>query len=84
LSRRSVQYAFEAALKESGIRKKATVHSLRHAWATHLLEAGVSLRLIQIWLGHGSLSTTAVYTHLTHHAEMLAIEAINRLMEEPS
>jgi site-specific recombinase XerD len=84
LSKRSLQYAFQAALKESGVRKKATVHSLRHAWATHLLEAGVSLRLIQIWLGHSSLSTTAVYTHLTRQAERLAIEAMNRLLEEPS
>jgi site-specific recombinase XerD len=84
MSKRGVQYAFEAALKESGIQKRATVHTLRHSFATHLLEAGVNLRQIQVWLGHGSLSTTAVYTHLTRLAEALAAEAINRLMEEPS
>jgi site-specific recombinase XerD len=84
MSKRGVQYAFGAALKESGIQKQATVHTLRHSFATHLLEAGVNLRQIQVWLGHGSLSTTAVYTHLTRLAEALAAEAVNGLMEEPS
>jgi integrase/recombinase XerD len=84
MSKRGVQYAFGAALKASGIHKRATVHTLRHSWSTHLLEAGVNLRQLQVWLGHGSLSTTAVYTHLTRLAEALAAEAVNRLMEEPS
>ena len=84
MSKRGVQYAFGAALKASGVQKRATVHTLRHSWATHLLEAGVNLRQLQVWLGHGSLSTTAVYTHLTRLAETLAAEAINGLMEEPS
>jgi site-specific recombinase XerD len=84
MSKRGVQYAFGTALKASGIQKRATVHTLRHSWATHLLEAGVNLRQLQVWLGHGSLSTTAVYTHLTRLAEALAAEAVNGLMEEPS
>ena len=51
--------------QQSGVTKAASVHSLRHAYATHLLEAGVSLRVIQEILGHRSPNTTAIYTHLT-------------------
>lgn len=75
-----VQKAFKAALCDSGIQKAATPHTLRHSYATHLLEAGVNLRLIQSYLGHESLSTTAIYTHLTRTAERVASETIDRLM----
>jgi len=82
MSRCSVQDAFRAALKESGNNKRASVHTLRHSWATHLLEAGVNLRLIQEWLGHNSPATTSVYTHLTVKAEQLGAQAINQLMSD--
>ena len=75
-----VQRCFKAALQESGVQKAATVHTLRHSYATHLLEAGVNLRIIQAYLGHSSPQTTAVYTHLTRKAENLAVEAIDRVM----
>jgi len=77
-----VQRAFKAALADSGISKPATVHTLRHSWATHLLEAGVNIRLIQLWMGHKSLQTTAIYMHLTRNAETLAGEKINHLMAD--
>jgi site-specific recombinase XerD len=82
MSKSSVQDAFHAALKDSGNHKRASVHTLRHSWATHLLEAGVNLRLIQQWLGHSSPATTSVYTHLTVKAEQLGTEAINQLMSD--
>ena len=80
MSKSSVQDAFRAALKETRINKRASVHTLRHSWATHLLETGVNLRLIQEWLGHSSPATTSVYTHLTVKAEQLGAAAINQLM----
>src|SRR5207247_5654957 len=80
MSKRSVQQAFRAALKDSRLNKRASVHTLRHSWATHLLEAGVNLRLIQEWLGHSSPATTSVYTHLTAKAEQPGAAAIHQPM----
>lgn len=80
MTKSSVQIAFKEALKESGVNKLASVHTLRHSWATHLLEAGVNLRLIQEYLGHDSPTTTAIYTHLTVRGEQMAVEVINRVM----
>ena len=78
----SLQEAFRQALKQSGIHTQASVHTLRHSWATHLLEAGVHLRLIQAYLGHNSPTTTSVYTHLTARAEQLGSVAINLVMRD--
>jgi len=74
-----VQRAFRAAVQEAGMHKHASVHTLRHSWATHLLECGVNLRIIQIWLCHRSPNTTAIYTHLTQKAEQLATGALDSL-----
>jgi len=82
MSKGCVQTAFREALKQSGIKKRASVHTLRHSYATHLLEAGVNLRLIQIWLGHNTPTTTSVYTHLTTKAKAIATESINDLMKD--
>ena len=77
----SVQRALKAAVVESGLHKPATVHTLRHSYATHLLEAGVNLRIIQAYLGHSSPTSTAIYTHLTRKVEDRAAKAINRVMD---
>jgi integrase/recombinase XerD len=80
ISGTSLQSAFSRAVKQSGIHKRAHVHTLRHSYATHLLEAGVNLRLIQDYLGHPSPQTTAIYTHLTRELPDAALEPINGLM----
>jgi integrase/recombinase XerD len=77
-----VQKALRAALKASGISKAASVHTLRHSYATHLLEAGVDIRLIQQYLGHASLATTLIYVHLTPQRHQAATATINGLMAE--
>ena len=76
----TLQRAFTHAVKASGIRKHAHVHTLRHSYATHLLEAGVPVVLIQEYLGHSSPSTTAIYTHLTRTLRAQALDPINDLM----
>ena len=78
----TVQQAFKAALLESGFTKKASVHSLRHSFATHLLECGVDIRIIQRILGHGNITTTCIYTHLTDKITDHLSKTLNHLMTD--
>lgn len=80
LSATAVQNAFRLARAEVGLRAEVTVHTLRHSFATHLLEEGVSLRLISEYLGHKSLDTTAIYLHLTAPNEARAREVLGGLL----
>jgi len=78
----SVQIAFKEALKKSNIHRRASVHTLRHSYATHLLQKGVDLRLIQEYLGHTSPVTTMIYTQLTQPVQRPALAIINQLMAD--
>jgi len=80
----SVRGALSASLRDCGICRPITVHSLRHSYATHLLEAGINLRFIQQYLGHSSPATTAIYTHLTEPAVKDAVKTLNGIMADVS
>ncbi|MCP4420728.1 MAG: tyrosine-type recombinase/integrase [Chloroflexi bacterium] len=76
----SIQTVLKKALRESGIIKNISVHNLRHSYATHLLEAGIDIRIIQKYLGHKSIASTMVYTHLTPIISENVYQKIDRLM----
>jgi site-specific recombinase XerD len=80
MTRSGVQKAMSRVVQERGFTKVVSVHTLRHSYATHLLEAGVNLRLIQQYLGHSSLGTTMVYLHLTTASQEQAVARIEALM----
>jgi integrase/recombinase XerD len=82
MARSSVHGAMKRVVRELGFRKRITIHTLRHSYATHLLEAGVNLRLIQKYLGHSSLQATTIYLHLTSLGQEQARATIAKLMSE--
>jgi integrase/recombinase XerD len=82
MARSSVHGAMKRVVQDLGFRKRITIHTLRHSYATHLLEAGVNLRLIQQYLGHSSLQTTTIYLHLTSLGQEQARATIDKLMSE--
>jgi site-specific recombinase XerD len=81
MPRSRVQGAFRKAKQRAGIRKRDVgPHTLRHSYATHLLEAGVNLRAMQRDMGHAHLETTMIYLHLTQTGQEDAVQRINEIM----
>ena len=76
----SVQHYLKATLRQSNIRKNVSCHTLRHSYATHLVEAGVHLRVIQALLGHKTITSTFVYMHLTQGTMADVQKKINEIM----
>ncbi|MDP7081614.1 MAG: tyrosine-type recombinase/integrase [Candidatus Undinarchaeales archaeon] len=74
----TVQHVFGRAARRAEVRPGATVHSLRHSFATHLLEDGVDLRYIQELLGHASCRTTQIYTHVTRRDLVRIVSPLDR------
>ncbi len=77
----SVRRCLKAALEESRITKHVTCHTLRHSYATELLDQGLDIRIIQAILGHKSLKSTMVYVHMTEGARKQARDTINKIMD---
>jgi len=69
------------AVVKAGMEKKATVHTLRHSFATHLLESGTDIRYIQQLMGHSSIKTTMIYTHITPKAERKIVSPLDNLVQ---
>jgi site-specific recombinase XerD len=82
MAKSSVQGAFRNAKLQAGILKRnVSIHTLRHSYVTHLLEAGVNLRVIQKNMGHARLETTMLYLHLTQKGQEDSCQLINQVME---
>jgi integrase/recombinase XerD len=81
MPKNSVQGALRRVVRQLGLKKRVSIHTLRHSYATHLLEAGVNLRQIQQSLGHASLQTTPLYLHLTSHGQEHAVATLEHLMQ---
>ena len=79
----TIQGVWKRVIDAARIGRKICVHTLRHSYATHLLEAGVNIRLVQQYLGHRTLQHTMKYLHLTQQGQETAITRINGIMQFP-
>ena len=80
VNKRVLSDTFAAAAQAAGISRRVTPHTLRHSYATRLIENGVNIRIVQILLGHSSIASTAIYTHLTTPTQASLHSLLDRLM----
>jgi len=80
INQRVLSHSFAAAVAVTGIQRGVTPHCLRHSYATRLIENGVDIRIVQILLGHASIASTAIYTHLTTPTRVSLHGLLDRLM----
>ena len=80
ISRYALWLTFKQAARAAGITRRVSPHSLRHSYATRLLESGVDIRVVQILLGHARIGTTAIYTHLTEPTRASLKRILDKLM----
>jgi site-specific recombinase XerD len=79
MTTRQLTRACHAAAEMAGIKKRVTPHTLRHSFATHLLEQNIDIRVIQVLLGHAKLETTAIYTHVATNTIRKVMSPLDRL-----
>lgn len=78
LDEKRIQRGFKRAVQEAGIVKPATPHTLRHCFATHLLESGQDIRTVQELLGHADVKTTMIYTHVLNRGGLGVLSPLDR------
>lgn len=81
-SQKGVQWAVQQAVKRAGIHKRVSVHTLRHTYATHLLESGVNIVQIQKWLGHVNIQATLIYLHVSDYGKYEKLSLLDHLYEK--
>jgi len=80
----SIQRAVRNAARRTGIKKKISCHTFRHSFATHLIEAGYDIRTVQELLGHKSVETTMIYTHVAQRAKLAVKSPVDSILEPPA